>query len=144
MPKTPAAPTRGPADLAKPLKETHMWYHGTRRGFTRGGFLFPRSMHGGTATNAPTTEGKHSPASAEDWVYITGDLDLAWAYAFHAAGRGRPKVLVVEPVGPIEHDPEHSHRMDAWRCEWAKVTRVLTEPTITEQEARDGWVGVTA
>jgi hypothetical protein len=30
--------------------------------------------------------------------------------------------------------------MDAWRAEWASVTDVLTEPTVTEEQARQGWV----
>lgn len=73
-------------------------------------------------------------------MYVTRDLDLAWVYAYHATGRGRPKVLVVRPTGGLERDPEHSLRMDAWRTESAKVLRVLIEPTMTEAEAREGWV----
>ena len=115
------------------------WYHGTRRGFTRGGVLFPRAAHGGTGTGAPLSEGRQQPGDAQRWVYLTRDLDLAWAYAWSAAGRGKPKVVQVRPHGRIERDPEHSLAMDAWRCEWASVIDVLTEPTMTEEQARAGW-----
>lgn len=115
-------------------------YHGTRRGFTRGGWLMPRADHGGSGTTAPTAPGRESPDDADRWVHFTGDLILAWVYAWHAPGRGRPKVLVVEPHGRAERDPEHSPGMDAWRCESAKVVRVLTDPAISEAEARAGWV----
>lgn len=71
---------------------------------------------------------------------MTTDLTLAWVYAWHAPGRGKPKVLTIEPRGVIEPDPEHSVRMDAWRCEWAKVTRVDTDPVLSEADARAGWV----
>ena len=89
------------------------WYHGTRRGFRRGGLLLPRSTHGGPATSAP---------------------------AWRAPGRGKPKVLVIEPFGDIERDPEHSLAMDAWRGSWAKVRGVLTEPAVSEDAARAGWL----
>lgn len=114
-------------------------YHGTRQGFSRGGLLLPRAEHGGAGTAAPVNPGRQVPADASRWVYGTGSLDLAWVYAWHAVGRGRPKVLVLHPHGAPRSDPEHSPAADAWRCEWATVTRVLTDPTVTEQEARDGW-----
>jgi hypothetical protein len=38
-----------------------MWYHGTRAGFTRGGYLFPRSAHGGPPTTAPLNPGRVQP-----------------------------------------------------------------------------------
>jgi hypothetical protein len=115
-------------------------YHGTRRGFGSGGWLFPRDFHHSTGTTAPVNSG-HAPApDASGWVYATESLDLAWAYAYAAVGRGRPKVLVVEPHGRIEPDPEHSADMQAWRFEFGRVTAILTEPTITEIEAYQGWV----
>lgn len=117
-----------------------VWYHGTRTGFRSGGYLFPRTFHNRSGTTAPLTVGRTQPASATDWVYVTQSPILAWVYAWHATGSGKPKVLIVEPYGAIEHDPEHSPRMEAWRTEWARVTAVLTEPAITEREARDGWV----
>ena len=81
------------------------------------------------------------PADAGDWVYLTTDIDLAWVYAWHAPGRGAPRVLVVRPIDDsLEPDPEHSAAMTAWRCKAASVTKVLTTPTVTEDEARSGWV----
>jgi hypothetical protein len=116
------------------------WYHGTRRGFRAGGVLLPRASHTGVPTTAPLNAGQEPPSDAGQWVYVTRDLDLAWVYAWHAVGRGKPKVLRVNPVGTLERDPEHSVRMDAWRCEFAPVRQVLLEPTMTEAEARDGWI----
>lgn len=120
-------------------RNTQKWFHGTRRGFTRGGYLFPRNDHGGPGTTAPTNPGMTSPEDSADWVHITRDPVLAWAYAWSAPGRGKPKVLTVEPHGPVEDDPEHSVRMDAWRCEWAKVVAVDTDPALSEEEALAGW-----
>lgn len=120
-------------------RSTDTWYHGTRRGFRAGGVLLPRSVHHSAATTAPVNPGQVALADAEDWVYITRNLDLAWVYAWHAVGRGKPKVLQVNPVGDLEPDPEHSTAMDAWRCEFATVKKVFAEPTVTEAEAREGW-----
>lgn len=117
-----------------------VWFHGTRQPFGRRGLLLPRSVHGGRGTTAPLNPGQTLPADAADWVYVTGDLDLAWVYAWHAPGRGRPRVLQVRPLEGLEDDPEHSARMAAARCKAAIVDRVLTEPTCTEAEARGGWV----
>lgn len=62
-------------------------------------------------------------------------------YAWCAPGRGKPKVLTVAPLGNVTRDPEHSPAMEAYRCDdWLRVIHVDTEPIITEQEARDGWV----
>jgi hypothetical protein len=116
-----------------------VFYHGTRRGFTRGGAVFPRQWHGGAGTSAPINPGQTSLVDAEGYVYLTNDLDLAWAYAWCAPGRGRPKVLILDPMSTPEPDPEHSTRMAAYRCSWARVSKVLTTPTITETEARGGW-----
>lgn len=117
-----------------------VWYHGTRRGFRPGGYLMPRTFHGGDGTAAPLREGQTEREDSNAWVYMTRDETLAWVYAFEAPGRGNPKVLVVEPRGEIQRDPEHSRDMDAWRTEFAKVLRILRDAPITEQEAREGWV----
>lgn len=120
--------------------ETLSLFHGTRRPFKRGGLLIPRSRHGGPGTSAPLTPGRTQPEDAADWVYLTSDLDLAWVYAFHAPGRGRARVLRVTPIGDVLRDIEHGDTMAAYRCEAATVADVLTEPTVTEAEARDGWI----
>lgn len=127
--------------MSSPAEEPDVWFHGTRRGFTQGGVVLPLSSHGVTGrTTAPTQAGACSPAEANQWVYITRDLTLAWVYAWHAVGAGKPKVLTVIPHGQVERDPEHGWRTDAWRCEWASVTQVSTSPVIKQEQARAGWV----
>lgn len=116
-------------------------YHGTRAGFRgRGGLLVSRSFHGGPGTTAPLNPGRVQPVDAPDWVYLTTDETLAWVYAWHAPGKGKPKVLIVSSIDGLEPDPEHSAAMTAWRCRSARVDRVLTTPAITEEDARGGWV----
>lgn len=99
----------------------------------------PRTFHGGAPTTAPLNPGRVQPQDAADWCYLTTDLDLAWVYAWHAPGRGHPRVVEVEPFD-LDPDPEHSAGMDAWRCRWARVITVHRTPTVTESEARSGWV----
>lgn len=101
-----------------------IWYHGTRRGFTRGGVLLPRTDTGARGTTAPLNPGRTQPADAAGWVYVTRDHDVAQAYAEAAPGRGRPKVLTVQPHGDLTRDPEHGYATDAWRCRWATVLAV--------------------
>jgi hypothetical protein len=115
-------------------------YHGTRRPFTVGGLLVPRAVHGGPGTTAPLNPGCSEQPDAANFVYLTDDVTLAWVYAWHAPGRGRPRVLTVAPLGTVERDPEHSWRSGAWRCEAARVTAVDLTPSITEADARSGWV----
>lgn len=122
------------------MEHPERWFHGTRRGFTTGGALLPRDEHAGPGTAAPLNPGYTAPADTAAWVYLTQDVNVAWAYAWVAPGRGRPKVVEVIPHGNLEPDPEHSTTMYAWRCEWAKVCRVHKTPAITEAEAAAGWV----
>jgi hypothetical protein len=113
------------------------WYHGTRRPFGKGGIVMPRSFHGGKPTTAPTMPGRSPAADAADWVYVTEKEYLAWVYAWHAAGRGRPRVLTVRPTD-IHPDPEHAPGT-AWRCSSAFVDSVDLHPPFSEAEARGGW-----
>ena len=110
-----------------------MFLHGTRRGFKPGGVLLPRAQHGGQGTNAPVNPGATPPPDAVNWVYLTTALDVAWLYAHHAPGRGKPKVLVMQPHGTVEPDPEHSAAMSAWRAEWATVTRVMNAAEVEDR-----------
>ncbi len=71
-----------------PNAEDPTWYHGTRRGFQKGGLLVPRADHGKAGTTAPLAPGRAAPDDAVNHVYMTQDLDLAWAYAWAAPGRG--------------------------------------------------------
>lgn len=115
-------------------------YHGTRVPFQRGGLLVARSSHGGPGTTAPLNPGRAAPTEAADWVYATTNSVLAWVYAWHAPGRGRPRVLTVGPLGDVEHDPEHGHRAEAYRVRAARVVAVDLTPQISEKDARAGWV----
>lgn len=119
-----------------------VFYHGTRRGFRKGGWLTPRTFHQDTAESAaPLQPGRSAAADRHEYTYVTTNPNLAWAYAYAAPGRGRPKVLIVEPHGPVESDPEHSPDMHAYRIHgWAKVIRVLTDPPFSEADSRAGWV----
>lgn len=116
-------------------------YHGTRAGFQKGGLLMPRTFHGSTRkTTAPLRPGKEERPDSERFVYVTTSKMLAWVYAWHSTGRGRPRVLTVKPLSEVWYDPEHSREMEAYRCEAAVVEAVDFDPMITEQEAREGWV----
>lgn len=101
-----------------------VFYHGTRVGFSRGGYLFPVDFHG----TQPRPGGQRGDTA---YIYMTTDLDLAWWYAEQhpgvAGGQGKPKVLVVRPLGPIEVDPSIYHgEYEQYRCkEGAKVLKVL-------------------
>lgn len=115
-------------------------YHGTRSGFTKGGLLLPRSKHRGKGTTAPLKPGYSERADARDFVYVTASVELAWVYAWHSQGRGRPRVLTVRPLSPVWQDPEHSEDMEAYRCEAAFVLAVDFDPSVSEADARAGWV----
>lgn len=97
-------------------------YHGTRAGFRgSGGLVLPGEQ-----------VGRHNHVGLEhrsDWVYITPDLHLAWAYADVASGRGRPKVLVVRPGSGLLNDDSTigGDEQISFRCTHAHVVRVLTE-----------------
>lgn len=104
---------------------TEVWYHGTRAGFQGpGGVVLPRSQTRAAGTSAPLNPGMKQPEDAGQYVFITRDIEVARAYAEHASGRGAPKVLVVDPHGVVDRDPEHGYRTDAWRCPWATVKSV--------------------
>ena len=100
-------------------------YHGTRAAFRgRGGLLLPAASHHG-----PTNHDASRLDDRDEWVYVTPDLALAWAYARAAAGRNVPRVLVVRPAGRIEHDwsTVNGEDVESYRCEYATVFAVLRE-----------------
>ncbi len=122
------------------MTDEPVYYHGTRRGFTRGGYVAPRAFHKGEGTSAPLVEGREPPADSDQYVYCTTHLGLAWAYAWAAAGRGRPKVLTIQPGGHVEPDPEHGEEMAAFRISgFCRVLAVDIEPVMDELEAAAGW-----
>lgn len=112
------------------------FFHGTKRGFRPGGYLFPRAMHRGPGTTAPSVG---TLPGAENYVHFTTEWLLAWAYAYDAPGNGAVKVVEVVPIGEVEHDPEHSIEMNAYRAGSARVVKVHKIPPITEKQAKDGW-----
>ena len=75
------------------------WWHGTRRGFQKGGLILPPSFHGkGKANDLPD----HTD---DDWVFITPDREIAEEFAYKAAvGKGRPRVLQVVPLHDVFND----------------------------------------
>lgn len=116
-------------------------YHGTRAPLDVGDTLLPRAQTGASGTTAPTVPGVAPQADAADHVHFTTDLDVAWAYAWHATPTDQaPRVLTLFPLAGVEADPEHNAAMSAYRCPTgARVLAVSHEPTVTEQQARSGW-----
>lgn len=117
------------------------WYHGTRRGFKKGGLLLPRAMHGGKGSLGHLV----NPSDDEsDWVYITTDRGLAEDFALLAPGRGKPKVLTVNPLDAPEPDPatfdgedRESYRVKAARVigvEDLRVAEVLARMMSNEED----------
>jgi Rifampin ADP-ribosyl transferase len=70
-----------------------IFYHGTRADLKPGDLIEP-----GFSSNY----GRRKQAS---WVYLTGTLDAAIWGAELAVGDGPGRIYVVEPIGPIEDDP---------------------------------------
>lgn len=102
------------------------WYHGTRRGFTPGGYLFPATLHG-----AATRAGVNDPA----YIYFTDDWDQAVFYAMNTKGRGKPKVLTLEVYGDVERDPSpYDYEDDQYRSTGhalvKKVTCLQQDPVV--------------
>ena len=91
------------------------FYHGTRADLKPGDLIEPRD-----------------PMRID--VYLTPDLDAAIWEAELAAGEGPGRVYIVEPAGPIEHDPEPADqktpgtpRMSYRSREPLRVTGEVTE-----------------
>jgi hypothetical protein len=98
------------------------FYHGTRAGFSVGGWLVPYADHR-SGSARPGHQGEHSTT----FTYFTTDRELAEWYALNSRGRGKPKVLTVVPSARIEHDPSpyDDEREDQYRSKgWAKVVGV--------------------
>lgn len=94
------------------------FYHGTRAGFERGGLLLPVDV---TAANQRPG---HVPKGTAH-VYVTTDRDLAEWYALNSKGRARPRILTVQPLGPLTDDASpYDHEHNQFRCEAATVVAV--------------------
>lgn len=70
-----------------------LYFHGTRADLKRGDLLMP-----GFASN-------YGQRSTSSWIYLTATLDAAIWGAELAAGEGRERIYVVEPMGEIFDDP---------------------------------------
>jgi hypothetical protein len=68
-------------------------YHGTKANLNRGDFIEARFN---------SNYGQRKKAS---FVYLTATLDAAAWGAELALGEGRGRIYIVEPMGPIEDDP---------------------------------------
>jgi hypothetical protein len=121
-------------------KPARRYMHGTKKSFTPGQAILPRSQHHGGANAAPVGSAWTERADAADWVYVTTDLNGAWLYAHDAWGDGDPVVYEVFPMSEVEHDPEHSKEMPAFRCRSAVVLGRIRGEAITPEQARALWV----
>ena len=93
-------------------------YHGTRAGFRgKGGIVLPGELY----------KKDNHRLGRSDWVYVTPDIDLAWSFAEASAGRGRPRVLIVRPLGDLEVDDSTvgGEEFEMYRCKSARVLRTL-------------------
>lgn len=100
-------------------------YHGTRRGFGRGGRVLPGDLFGAD----------NHGLGRSHVVYVTPDLELAKEYARAAKGRGAPKVLEVMPVDPLGIDDSTvgEEEQEAYTCSEAKVLKVVWKEPKTEE-----------
>lgn len=100
-------------------------YHGTRRYVTKGALLLPPALHG---------RGQANPLEdyddAQHWVFVSPERAVAEHFARRAEGRGRPKVLTVTPLDPVEPDWATFGGEDGWafRCRSAVVDAVEVLP----------------
>lgn len=114
-------------------------FHGTKATLKPGDLVLPRGEHGGEPTNAPLVPGGERRPSSDEYVYVTRRYLLAWAYAHMSGASGDPLVLVVDPQGEIEPDPESSDHMYAYRCRSARVRAVDDLVPISAETAEQGW-----
>lgn len=87
-----------PVGLRKDVKEEGPLYHGTRAALQPGDLLTP-----GHVSN-------YGNRQTANFVYLTARKEGAALAAELAAGEGPARVYVVEPLGPIEDDPNVTDR----------------------------------
>ena len=87
-----------PVGLRKNVKVEGPLYHGTRAALRPGDLLTP-----GRASN-------YGSRQTAKYVYLTARREGAELAAELAAGEGPARVYVVEPLGPIEDDPNVTDR----------------------------------
>lgn len=115
------------------------YFHGTKAPLKPGDSLVPRKEHGSEPTNAPLVPGGERLPASDEYVYVTRRYLLAWAYAHMSGASGDPVVLVVDPRGEIEPDPESSDYMYAYRCQSARVRAVDDLVPISAETAEKAW-----
>jgi hypothetical protein len=123
----------------RPQQPPIRYWHGTKASLSAGDVLLPRREHGGAPTTGPMVPGGERLPESDDWVYVTTDRNLAWAYAHCSGGSGDAVVLLVQPLGAIHHDPEHSDHMPVFRCRAATVQVVDSRQAMTAEQAQRGW-----
>lgn len=72
---------------------SQMYYHGTKADLSTGDFI---------EIGFNSNYGKKNKAK---YIYLTATLDAAVWGAELAEGEGRERIYIVEPIGPIEDDP---------------------------------------
>lgn len=85
-----------PVGLRTDVREAGPLYHGTRADLRPGDLLTP-----GHASN-------YGSRQTANFVYLTARKEGAALAAELAAGEGLARVYVVEPLGPIEDDPQRN------------------------------------
>lgn len=100
------------------MTEARTYWHGGRPGIPRGAFLLPPSI----------TKTKHcglygaGHVHRTDRVYVTTEQAAALLYA---AGWPNGVIYRVEPLGPLEDDPDCSKPGVSFQCERARVLQVI-------------------
>lgn len=92
------------------------YFHGGPPGLTQ---IKPPSLTGEAGLRPYGT----SDVSRPDRVYVTTDFASALMYAVgHPSGQG--VVYQVEPISPLEHDPDCTERGLSYACRGARVIKV--------------------
>lgn len=102
--------------------------------------IYPQGDHGAGRSKAPMMPGAERRPDADDWVYVTTDINGAWLYAYDSTVDGEPAVYSVFPLSDIERDPEHGSRMPAYRCRSAVVLGADRQPPFSQEEAARKWL----
>jgi len=98
-----------------------IYYHGGLPGRQRGTFLLPPNI---TKVRSLSEYGA-AAVHRRDRVYIATALEGALLYA---ASVRNGLIYQVEPIGPVEADPDCDLPGMSWQCEKARVLRII-KPT---------------
>lgn len=95
-------------------------YHGGARRLDRVGLILPPARTGARSL----ADFGGAGVTRRDRVYLTADLDVAQMYALMV---GRGDVYEVEPLGPLERDPDYLGPADtpSFETPMARILRVL-------------------